>query len=367
MEKFSQLVMDYTRCEGACLAGIATTQTLAGGPPSTDLSYVMPGATSAVVFALALDQGLIPDYLGKVDRLGFEHNDGEVNSIADGIAMKLGNFMTQKGYPAMPVAANDMYREDTPMGRFDMLPPISLRYLAVASGVGSFGLSGNVITRENGAAIILGAVVTTAELIPTSPLSDEENYCDDCRLCMASCASGLIRPGDKTIITLGGHTFSYTSRQNYMRCQFVCGGFTGLHPSGRWSTWSPGRFGIPDDDDALVPLFLASVDAYNRRPEGPGGHYHSLMDSKLYNTCGNCQLICVPDKEERKRRYKLLTEGGVIVQNADGTLEAVSPEEARLRLEAMPPDVRSLYEGEAEPSPEIMEFYLQITKNKATG
>jgi len=33
----------------------------------------------------------------------------------------------------------------------------------------------------------------------------------------------------------------------------------------------------------------------------------------------------------------------------------------------MPPDVRSLYEGEAEPSPEIMEFYLQITKNKATG
>ena len=56
MDQLTHLVTDYTLCEGAFKAGIATVETLAGGPPSTDLSYVLPGATSAVVFALALDQ-----------------------------------------------------------------------------------------------------------------------------------------------------------------------------------------------------------------------------------------------------------------------------------------------------------------------
>ena len=95
----------------------------------------------------------------------------------------------------------------------------------------------------------------------------------------------------------------------------------------------------------MPSVLLASIDAYNRRPEGPGGHYHSLMESKLYNTCANCQLICVPDKQERKRRYKLLTRSGVVVQKPDGTLEAVTPDEARERLSRMPDEVRALYEG----------------------
>jgi hypothetical protein len=42
----------------------------------------------------------------------------------------------------------------------------------------------------------------------------------------------------------------------------------------------------------------------------------------------------------------------VIVQNEDGTLEAVTPEEARKRLDAMAPERRALYEGEVEPLPE---------------
>ena len=61
-------------------------------------------------------------------------------------------------------------------------------------------------------------------------------------------------------------------------------------------------------------------------------------------TCGNCQLICHPDKAVRKARYKLLTESGVIVQNPDGTLEAVSPEEAAGRLAEMRLEDRALYE-----------------------
>lgn len=64
----------------------------------------------------------------------------------------------------------------------------------------------------------------------------------------------------------------------------------------------------------------------------------------MWLTCNNCQLVCHPDPEERKRRHQLLTEGGVVVQNPDGSLEAVTPEEAENRLAAMSPEVRALYE-----------------------
>lgn len=344
MKDLSQLVLDYALCEGALTVGVATTDTLAGGPPSTDLEYVLPGAKSAVVFSIALDQNLIPDYIGKADRLTFEKNYEAVNSIASGVGVKLANFMTQKGHPAVSLAANDVYRDDTPRGRADMLPPISLRYLSAASGVGSFGLSGNIITRDNGGAVILGGVVTQAELKPTQPIAEEDNYCDSCGLCLASCASGLMKPKEKIEVSLGNQIFSYADRRSYLRCQYVCGGFTGLHPSGKWSTWSPGRFTIPDDDSGMAPLFINSINAYNTRPEGPGGHYHSLMESKLYSTCANCQLICVPDKEERKHRYGLLTENGVVVQHPDGSLEAMSSDDATAFLKRMDPETRALYE-----------------------
>ena len=78
------------------------------------------------------------------------------------------------------------------------------------------------------------------------------------------------------------------------------------------------------------------------------------MQSKLYNTCANCQLICVPEKEERTRRYKSLLKGGVVVQDPDGSVKAVAPDEARQHLDKMPAEVRSLYEGDPDPPPEYI-------------
>jgi epoxyqueuosine reductase len=51
-----------------------------------------------------------------------------------------------------------------------------------------------------------------------------------------------------------------------------------------------------------------------------------------------------PDKEVRKKRYKMLTKSGVIVENPDGSREGVSAEEAKERLTAMDPETRALYE-----------------------
>jgi epoxyqueuosine reductase QueG len=344
-DELSRVVLDYVKCEGACAAGVATVETLAGGPPSADLTYVLPGAKSAVCYAVALDQRLIPPFLAKKDFLSHEKDNIRKNAESSGISLLLSDFLEQKGYPSAPLAANVKYRSDTPRGIRDLMPPVSLRYLAVASGIGWFGLSGNVITPTKGAAVILGAAVTTAELLPTRPLPPEDSYCDGCRLCMASCPSGLMDPKEEARVTLGGKEYTYSKRRAYTRCEYVCGGFAGLHQSGKWSTWTPARFPIPERDEEFMAVFRPAAKAYWQRPDrGDGGFYHPLMKARLRQTCGSCQIICSPDKEERKARHRMLTGNGVVVQNPDGSLKAVTPEKAGEHLSAMNPETRSLYE-----------------------
>ncbi|KKL50440.1 hypothetical protein LCGC14_2305480 [marine sediment metagenome] len=345
-KELTRFAIDFALTQGACVAGVSTAETLAGGPPSTDLQYVLPGARSAVTFAIPLDVEKFERYLSKQDHAGHQEDNIRTNLLSTGIAVGLATYLDQHGYPSFGVAANAVYRKDTPRGMVDFMPDISHRYLAVRSGVGWFGLSGNVITKTHGAAVILGSVVTTAELEATDPLPPEEKYCDECRLCMASCLSGLMHKKERTTVTIGGMEFSYSKRRSYHRCDLVCGGFTGLAKNQKWSTWSPGRFPIPRKEEEFGRALVKAVARSWGRPEIEGGFHHPAMPGhrKLNFTCGNCQLICHPDREERERRRKLMVNGGVVVQQADGSLQAVSPEIAEKHLAAMGPEQRACYE-----------------------
>lgn len=335
--------------EGACEVGISTLQTLEGGPPSSDLTYVLPEAQSAVTYAVAIDLEPVPDYLMKKERLALEKAFVRANVLASGIALHLANYLKQKGYPSVPVAANNVFRPPSPENPSDYIadlyyPDIAHRYLAVRSGVGHMGLSGNLLTKKQGAAVILGTTVTSADLLPTPPLPVEENYCDECRLCMASCVAGFMSPREKTSISLGGAGVTYSKRRNYGRCDLVCSGYTGLHSSGKWSTWSPGRFAVPASDDELRLAHEHMQSAHEKWPASEGGRYFYFTDDKLRVSCANCQLVCCPDKEERKARYDMLTQSGVILLNSDGSREAVSPEDAKKRFASMPISRKALYE-----------------------
>jgi epoxyqueuosine reductase QueG len=345
-QELTKFAVDFLTTQGACAVGIATKETLVGGPPSTDLEYVLKGAKSAVSFAAPFDQEKIERYLSKEDHASHQEDNFRTNFFVTGLAVGLAAYLDQHGHPSYGVIANGVYRKDTPMGMLDFMPDISHRYLAVRSGVGWFGFSGNVVTKTHGAAVVLGSVVTTAELAPTEPLPEEEKYCDECRLCVASCLSGLMHKKEQTTVTMGGREFSYSKRRSYHRCDLVCGGFTGLAKNGKWSTWSPGRFPIPKQDEEFAPALGKAVMDSWPRPEIPGGFHHPAMPGhrKINMTCGNCQLVCHPDREERDRRYKLLRESGVVIQHPNGSLEAVAPDIGEKHLAEMSPEQRASYE-----------------------
>jgi epoxyqueuosine reductase len=67
------------------------------------------------------------------------------------------------------------------------------REAAARSGVGFYGKNTLLITRRHGSWVVLGTLVTTAELEPTPPL---ELDCGSCRLCVDACPTGALdEPG----------------------------------------------------------------------------------------------------------------------------------------------------------------------------
>lgn len=334
--------------------GFATKRTLEGGPPTTDMTYILPEAETAICFAVPLEKSKIRPYLGKEHPRGrFDHviDNGDAYLKAYKYAKVAADFLEEKGYKSAPVINNFKYREDVPDWRTKLPPLLALRLVAARSGVGSIGWSGNILVKGYGAAVLLGALVTSAKLEPTDPIPPEESPCDKCKLCVNVCAFRMFDKKEEDSYALGGYTFSFSKRNNLSRCYAVCGGLSGLDKTRKWSTWSPGRTPYPeteeDADRAFAHLFTHPVKEL--RVVGEDGSYaeSKLMHDKIAQeyissgeiasntftenfilTCGNCQLICSGDHDETAENYRILTNSGCVVNNENGENIIVSKEEA---------------------------------------
>ena len=341
--------------QGAVSVGFATKKTLEGGPPDTDMTYVIPEAETVICFAVPLDKAKIRAYLGKeLPRGRFDHviDRGDVYLKAYKFARKASDFLEERGHKSAPVFNNFKYREEDPDWRAKMPPILALRWIAARSGVGSIGWSGNILVKEYGATVLLGALVTSVKLEPTDPIPPEESPCDKCKLCVQVCAFRMFSNKEEDSFILGGYTFSFAKRNNVIRCYTVCGGHSGLDKTGDWSTWSPGRTPYPeteeDADQTFTHLFTHQIK--NFRVKGEEG---SFAESKLLKddiarefissgevasntftenfitTCGACHLICSGNHNETVENSKLLMNSGCVVTDKNGDNIIVSSNKAK--------------------------------------
>jgi len=363
-EKIEDILYD----KGALKVGFATKSILEEGPPSVDLSYVLPEAKSAVIFALPLDKNKIRAFLKKElpnGRINHELDNIQVNVDAYKLGKEVAQLLGNEGFISKVIFPNFKYRTDVKGWQMKMYPELSLRYLAARSGVGSFGWSGNIGMKGYGSTIILGGLVTSAELKATDPLPPEEHFCSKCKLCTKVCAFRMFSDTNIEEITLGGIKFQYAERRNVMRCQIVCGGLSGLDKNQNWSTCSPGRFPYPESDKDVRRTFSYALLNTPKRPNtsnydnefdtsqleddvhvtdlNTGDDLSKEMLREINLTCGNCQLICWGDPEETKKNYEILTNSGCVVENPDGTIEILPPEEANQKFNNFPSKHKRLY------------------------
>ncbi|HEC40305.1 hypothetical protein LCGC14_0923120 [marine sediment metagenome] len=335
---------------GAKKVGFATLATMKSDLPGTDLTYLLPEAQSAVSFFVPFDKDMILKYLGKVDpsiRGIHEEENLEMHRIIWKAAQRVKHWLIEQGYKAISVIPNNHYREDVPGWQVSLPPELSLRYLAVVSGVASFGWSGNVGTKEFGTSILVGGLITDAKLEPTNRIPESEEFCDKCKICTKVCAFGMFNEYDVTTVTIGGETFTYSKRGHMMRCGITCGGANGLHKSGKFSTWSPGRYEYTENDKKLIIVCQSAIISQRKRlpyKDSSLGYQPSFnAQYKQQLTCGNCNYVCAGNAKDTALRYKTLVNSGCVIQREDGTLEVYPTEKAKELFESMPVKHQKLY------------------------
>jgi hypothetical protein len=158
----------------------------------------------------------------------------------------------------------------------------------------------------------------------------------------------MFNEDEATNVIIGGETFTYSKRGSMMRCFLTCGGSNGLHSSGRFSTWSPGRYEYPENDKEVSRLMALAMTNQRKRPpikDSSSGYQPASYGGKgtVQLTCGNCQFVCAGNPKETAQRYKTLVNSGCVIQREDGRLEVYPPEKAKEVFESMPVQHQKLY------------------------
>ena len=360
-------LMESAVNSGCNAVGVCNQEGLEGGPPSTDLTRQLEGARSAIVVSYPVDEEKLELYMGKVDHTPYQEDYIRTNNIIQGLMAEMTNQLRKFGYEAEVVFAgntpadgtrtdvmpqNELQRkaaELNPAKATDVmigtLPLISQRMLAAASGVGFFGMSGNILTESHGAAVSLGAVITTADLPPTPVLPPEANYCDECNWCGNVCPTSFMSRSEFTTVKMGDHDHhKYSKREHPIRCAAHMSGLAGISEDGKFGSWGPSRKQLPRDDNEVLSAMMGLAGDAVKRPQVPGGFYDPQRGTKTNVMCSACNLVCHPEKKVRAKRMKMWMQGGVSIQREDGTIETMPVEDARAYVAAMPPERRVLYE-----------------------
>ena len=378
MASLEDRIKDFARRQGVEVVGIAGPERL-DGPPSLDLSYTMPGARSVVAMALPMHEGALYEFLAK--RSPAPHNlDQFLNyQRLQRIGKNLADHLVSLGHRAVGVPLSADYRRAVYV--FRPRPAFSLRLGAIAAGIAAQGWSGNAVTKEYGASVYLGAVLTDAllESDPAPPprhLTD--GVCAKCKRCVRACPTGMFVAGESEYLLLNGELLPRGRRRNVDLCHISCFGLHslsldrrfsnwGLHwiedwvergprPESRVRTaWDMFKRGLTVGDawprfDVLRVLcsklwpeaLLEGIPEVDDLPEDEDERYRVVaelvrrlgiggIDAYPFPIiCGQCALVCGPTLEETARRYRALADAGIVVPGPGGRMVRVDTfEEAR--------------------------------------
>jgi ferredoxin len=386
MSGIEENIRNFLKNQGVQVSGIAGPERL-DGPPSLDPTYTMRGAKSIISLAMPMDVDAIYDFLSK--KTPVTHNTDQMiaNQKIRHIAERLAGHIKTLGYRARAVPTNNNYRRSLDV--YFTHPDFSHRFGAIVSGIGGQGMSGNVMTKEYGAAVYLSTVVTDA-VLKSDPLLPPryfiDQYCKKCLICDKSCPAKMFEMDKEEYVLLNGNLHPRGKRRSLDLCNASCFGLHSLSPDKKFSSWGRhwitawvGREPDPQKEnirkkllikggsvgDSTVRYKLIQSLGYKLHPEEwidewkMVRRYKDLPQDELEQrkvqsdlikkylgisienpnvlTCGQCALVCGPDIHESAKRLKLLREGGIVVSGKDGRTVVVKTfEEAQKIREQYP-------------------------------
>ncbi len=369
MPQLEETIKTAARGLGVQVVGLAGPERLQSGPPSIDLNYSLPGARSFISLVLPMDRSAIYQFLSKATPA--PHNLDQYRSYQKlfHIGHKLAEIIRNKGYEAKALPLSADYRRDLYV--FNPRPAFSLRLGAIAAGVAAFGWSGNVMTREYGAAIYLGGVATTA-VLQSDPLLPADyflkNFCDRCRRCARACPARMFASKTPDYLLFNRELHQRARHRNIDLCHTSCFGLHSLSRDKKFTNWglhwitdwvehepSPEKKyalrkdmfkrGLTTGDseprfDVLRRLcsllwpekIFADIPEVKDFPDNEAEGIAILAellhrigvrgidDYPISVMCGHCAIICGPDLEETRQRFRTLMQSGLVVPGPGGKM-----------------------------------------------
>ena len=193
----NQNVKEKSRELTARVVGVASVDRWKEAPEGVQPETVLPGAKSVIVFGVPIPRGMVETIPGHLWSREHGHLMG---GKVDEISTELAYWLEEEGFKSCPIGGLSIPKVTyytfskalggVPYNDFEFYKPggIALNMAGVAAGIGTLGKSGNLLVPKYGPNIILGGVVTTAEIEP-DPIMDYE-LCTDCDDCIEKC------PGD---------------------------------------------------------------------------------------------------------------------------------------------------------------------------
>lgn len=151
-----------------------------------DILRALPRAKTLVAFVMRMNPDDIRTPERSVSNLEFHHTGDRTNEVARRIAA----LLRERGARAINPAMGFPMEMDRFPGKIWV---VSHKPVAVAAGLGKMGIHRNVIHPRFGNFILLGTVITDAEVTRHSKPVDF-NPCLECKLCVAACPVGAIKP-----------------------------------------------------------------------------------------------------------------------------------------------------------------------------
>ena len=222
--ELTRMVKDMAKEKGAALVGVAPVERFDPMPPVHDAAPrgqhprdFIPEARSVVSFAMPILPAVLeaPARLAESEcdmvpvearrpyfdvvysRVGHALHDYQLELIGQMIGQLLQRhgfdtmvFPTTGVHPRIKEKTRAEVWKDSPFGYSS--GPFSHRHAATRAGLGEFGYSNVVLTREFGPRQRFNSVVTDAELLPDPLIEKQICLRDTCRLCLKACVMDCI-------------------------------------------------------------------------------------------------------------------------------------------------------------------------------
>lgn len=251
---------------GADLVGFAPNSRFANAPPTLSPQGLLPSAETVVVVGIHHPDAVM-ELSGEPDpqTIGAYQIQYWMNNKLDHISFKLGRFLEDAGYEALPLASSNIWRYAPYKGEpTEFAPDLSNIHAAVAAGLGEFGISGLFISPQYGPRVRMACIVTNAPLTPT-PLYEGPPLCDKCGLCIKNCPSQALSRETKGMskVEIEDRTYTYINK-NKWRCA--------------WGEHFDMELSLPKPERIDRDVILQELAKHGRR----GGEM------------GSCQRFCLP-------------------------------------------------------------------------